>query len=363
MHARIQVLWTMLWMVLATGELGCAHVDVQHKFLPSSVESQRHEELPPSLRDAILGEREGDAYRVGPGDTVAVAIYGHPELSMHQFAPGGSTPRSGGLIVDTDGTLQLPLTGAVRVAGMTAEEMRVFFEKELGRRIKDPQVTVHVLFIGSIRYYLLGQFRDPGVKYSDRPMRLREALALGGSVELEKASLHGAYVMRGESKLPVDFDRLLRQGDARQNIRLRSGDVIFVPDDSHELAFVFSGVTPTGQNNTRLGTVPFHNGQLEILQALAAQGFGFRERAQGRLSKTRVIRSEGDRAELFVVNVAKILAGEAAPFYLKPGDVVYVPTSGVATWNQVLEQLLPTLQTAAGILAPWVQIRYLQRTD
>jgi hypothetical protein len=53
----------------------------------------------------------------------------------------------------------------------------------------------------------------------------------------------------------------------------------------------------------------------------------------------RVIRGEGDRGEIFVVNVSSILKGSAAPFQLMPGDVVYVPTRGIAKFNLVLDQL------------------------
>ncbi len=149
-----------------------------------------------------------------------------------------------------------------------------------------------------------------------------EALSLGGSIALERASLRNAYVARGDKRLPINFRRLLNEGDLRQNIHLRSGDVVFVPDNASEQAFVFGGVFGS---NPRGGAVPFMNGHLDLLQALAAAGFGFRERAQSVLSETRVIRSEGDRGELFVVNVEKILDGDAAPFALEPGDIVFVP--------------------------------------
>jgi polysaccharide export outer membrane protein len=62
------------------------------------------------------------------------------------------------------------------------------------------------------------------------------------------------------------------------------------------------------------------------------------------------------------VNASKIMKGEAAPFELLPGDVVFVPPRAFTTWNQALEQLLPTLQTVAGLLNPFVQIRYLQQS-
>jgi polysaccharide export outer membrane protein len=54
-----------------------------------------------------------------------------------------------------------------------------------------------------------------------------------------------------------------------------------------------------------------------------------------------------------------ILDGEAGPFDLAPGDVVYVPPTAFTSWNEALQQLLPTLQTVSSLLTPFVQIKYL----
>jgi polysaccharide export outer membrane protein len=121
---------------------------------------------------------------------------------------------------------------------------------------------------------------------------------------------------------------------------------------------VFGGAAGS---NPKGGTVSFANGQLSLLQALAQVGFGTTEHVQGKLSETVVIRSEADRGELFVIDATRLLAGEAADFQLAPGDVVYVPPTWVTSWNQVLSQLLPTLQTISGVLAPFVQIKYLSQ--
>lgn len=327
--------------------------------LPSAVLSRKAEQLDPALLDDAIGGREGEAYRVGAGDTVLVAVYGHPELSIAPYAGAHPSPEGGrlaGLVIDNDGTIQFPLIGSVSVAGKTTEQLRAFLQQELAVYVKEPKVTVQVVFTGSIRYYLLGQFSDPGLKYSDRPVRLLEAMSLGGSVQLERASLRTAYVARGKRRLPIDFRRLVLEGDLSQNIKLRSGDIILVPDKTSEQAFVFGGAAG---GNARGGPVPFINGRLTLLQALAHSGFGFRDSAQGRLSETRVIRSAGDRGELFVVDAERILDGDAGPFELVPGDVVFVPPTGLTNWNQALEQLLPTLQTISGLLAPFVQIKYL----
>jgi polysaccharide export outer membrane protein len=329
------------------------------KALPSPVVSHRADVLDPALVARALGPSDNRAYQIGAGDTVLVAVYRHPELSITYYTGssiGAAGGRMAGLVVDNDGTIQFPLIGSVAVAGKTAEQLRVFLEQELAAFIKEPNVTVQVVFAGSIRYYLLGQFTDPGLKYSDRPLHLLEALSLGGSVQFERASLRSAYVARAGRRLPINFQRLIREGDLNQNIVLEPGDVVLVPDNAHEQAFVFGGAPGS---NPRGGVVPFVNGRLSLLQALAQVGFGQREHFQGKLSDTVVIRSESDRGELFVVDAERILEGEAASFELAPGDVVYVPSTAITDFNQALEQLLPTLHTISGLLTPFVQIKFL----
>lgn len=320
------------------------------KTLPSPVKSYKPETLDPALLDAAIGGKEGDPYRVGPGDRLLVAVYGHPELSLATYSSNG-LQATDGLVVDNDGTIQFPLVGSVNVAGKSSAELKTFLERELALYLKDPKVTVQVSFTGSLRYYLLGQFQDPGLKFSDRPLRLLEALSLAGSVRMESASLRSAYLARGGKRLPINFFKLIREGDLSQNIKLMSGDIVLVPDTQSEKAFVFG--------NNQGGIVNFANGRLSLLQALGAVGFGPREITQSDLSDVRVIRSENDRGELFIVDAEQILDGEAAPFELSPGDIVYVPVTGVTSWNEALSQLLPTLQTISGLLSPFVQIKYL----
>jgi polysaccharide export outer membrane protein len=90
----------------------------------------------------------------------------------------------------------------------------------------------------------------------------------------------------------------------------------------------------------------FVNGRLDTLQALSQAGFSFKERSEG---------------TLFVVDVERILDGDAANFHLMPGDIIFVPTTWVTDWNNALSKLLPTLQTISGLLSPFVQIKYLSQ--
>lgn len=356
----------MLALCCAFHALGCASKPpVVAKSLASPVVSRQAASLDPALLDDAIGGRDGEAYRVGAGDTLLVAVYGHAELSIAPYAGsaiGAQGSRLSGLVIDNDGSIQFPLLGSVKVAGKTSEELKTYLEHELAVYVKEPRVTVQVVFTGSIRYYLLGQFTQPGVKYSDRPIRLLEALSLGGSVQLERASLRTAYVARGKRRLPIDFRRLVLEGDLTQNIKLQTGDVVLIPDKTGEQAFVFGAAAGGSAGGGSRGTVvSFVNGRLSLLQALAAAGFGYRDHAQGHLSETRVIRSAGDHGELFTIDAERMLEGEVGSFELLPGDVVYVPPTGLTNWNEALVQLLPSLQTVSGLLTPFVQIKYLQQ--
>jgi polysaccharide export outer membrane protein len=207
-----------------------------------------------------------------------------------------------------------------------------------------------------MRYYLLGAFTSPGIKYPLHPMTLLQVLALGGSVNLPEADLYQAYVAQGNVKLPVDLYALLVQGDLTQNIELASGDVVVIPSSSTENAFVFGAVT-------KPGAVPFEGGSLSLLQALSQAGLDLPSLTNAELSNIHVIRAGGRSAEFFVVNAAMIANGQAVSFDLQPGDIVFVPPTMVATWNQVLAQLLPSLQTVSAVLNPFVSIKYLQQRN
>jgi polysaccharide biosynthesis/export protein len=363
-----RIVQTVVVAALSCCLVACAapnlHPVVATRTLPSPVVSETQEVLDPRLLqdDATVGAQQG--YRVGPGDTLMIGVFNHPEMAIANYAGSNAgsanlpAGRAIGYSVDNDGSIELPLVGKVAVKGKTTDELRVLLEDSLSRFIRDPKVVVQIIFTGSIRYYLLGQFTAPGLKFADRPMRLLEALSLGGTIDLAHASLSGAYVARKGKLLPVNFRLLLRKGDMRYNIWLHPEDTIMVPDNSNEQAFVFAAAA-TG--TSKGGPVPFLQGKLDILQALAQSGVGFRDEAQGLLSEVRVIRSEGDRGQYFVVDVEKILRGEAASFMLAPGDIVFIPASGLTGWNEALNQMLPTLQTISGLLTPFVQVKYLSQ--
>ncbi|MBU2774325.1 polysaccharide biosynthesis protein [Acidithiobacillus ferrooxidans] len=322
----------------------------QPQTLPSAVLSRHEDHLSHATMERLL--HQSITYHLGAGDVVSVSVYLHPDLSIP--SPMTSTTGLSGAIVTNDGNIQLPLLGVVHVAGMTTTQLQTRLTRLYAQYVIDPKVSVQLQVAHSIRYYLLGEFIKPGLVYSDRPLNVLEAMALGGSVNLTDADLRGAYVVQDGRKLPVNFHKLILAGDLQQNIPLKTGDTVLIPSITTMRAYVFGAVN-------KAGPVPFVNGRLSLLQALSDAGMNTTNLTTARLSEIRIIRSEGATGQFYVVDARRILEGKAAPFYLKSGDIVYVPQTTVSSWNQAILLLLPSLQAINQLLNPFVSIKFLSQ--
>lgn len=292
-------------------------------------------EEPPPSKDYVLG----------PGDVLYIQVYGRPELGT----PVISGSKVQGSRVDGSGAIRLPIVGSVTVAGMTVEQVRLALQESYAAYLREPSVVVEVAEYRSQPLYLLGQFKTAGVYYMDRPLNLLQGIALGGGFD-PTANISGARLIRDNKTVPVDVYTLLMQGGTTQNVWLRPGDSIYVPDNRSLFVFVFGAVK-------KPGPVPFPQGGLNLAQAIATaelRDVGFNDR------QVRIIRAHSaTRGELIVVDFAKVVRGEALPFMLKEGDIVYVPKSGIGTWNDAINEILPSLQAVSALLSPFVQIKFL----
>jgi polysaccharide export outer membrane protein len=349
---------------------GCASSHgpgVTEKTLTASpiVSAQQVTLTPDELR-AVVDDDATGPYVLGPGDVIQVSVYLHPELSEDAGADltapvtsdaSGTAPTTNGVrnvMITSDGTVQLPLLGTIKFGGYSLTHIQHWLTHAYARYIKDPQVAVNLVSARSMSYYLLGDFAQPGIKYPQHPLSLLQALALGGSVDLATADLYQAYVAHGNTKLPIDMYTLMVNGDLSQNITLASGDVIMVPTSANEDAFVFGTVA-------KPGAVPFAGGHLSLLQALAGAGVDLPSLTTASLANVHIIRSSGASAQFYVVNAQMILNGQSAGFDLQPGDVVFVPPNPVAQWNEIMNELLPSLQMVSAGLSPFVSIKYLSQ--
>ena len=292
-------------------------------------------------------------YVVGPWDTLYVNVLsGQPDgitesLGTPMLAAGVSGTR-----VDGAGFIQLPAVRRIEVAGLTLRQIQEKLETAYKAQLNSPQVVVELLSPRSQSLYLVGQFSAPGVHFMDRPTDVLQALALGKGLS-PAGDLRSARLLRDGKIIAVDLYRLLQQGDFTQNVWLKPGDTIYIPDKSEQVVFVMGDVG-------RPGAVPMNNGHLTLLEAFS--GAGSLNHVGTDWKKVSIIRSHSaTRGELIVVDAERILNGETLPPSLQPGDVVFVPRSGLGKWDDMVNELRPTLQLAGDTLQPFVQLHILNR--
>ncbi|GMV40898.1 MAG: hypothetical protein AMXMBFR64_26140 [Myxococcales bacterium] len=272
-------------------------------------------------------------YRIGPGDRLSVDVAGQPALARE------------GLLVRPDGMITLYVIEDVYVAGRTPKEAARHIEGLLKRLVPDPHVVVSLTEARSQRFMVLGAVQRPGVFPLEGPMSMLEALALAGGLMVDptgraSGDIDRASLMRSGTIVPVRFSRLLG-GDAKQNVWIRPGDLVFVPP------YVSGEVYVLGE--VRSPAVVDHKGMLTLMQALTKAGW---VTENGKETAVRVIRGALVDPKVYVVDAEDIGAGKRRDVLLAPGDIVFVTTTEVADWNAVVNAIAPTLQMA-------VSARYL----
>lgn len=147
---------------------------------------------------------------VRTGDVVRFEVLGQSDLSAER-------------IVDRQGEIQLPFLGGVKVAGLSAEQIRVLITERYGRLYANPLVNVVV----RVGVNVTGEVQQPN-RYRVHPTStVLDVLAEAGGLTSE-ARANRIELVRGEQVVVLDLSSPTG-GLAAQNILVRSGDWIRVP--------------------------------------------------------------------------------------------------------------------------------------
>ena len=301
-------------------------------------------------------------YRLSPQDILGVTVWDHPELTTPNgttLSAGGNTTQSVGQVlqqpyttalpgqadpfgqtISADGTIYFPFIGRIRAAGKTASELRDQIAAGLTPYIKNPQVDVRVLSYRGQKVQVTGEVKTPGpLAISDVPLTLVDAITRSGGTNSD-ADLQRVRLTRNKQLYVLDANGLLDRGDTTQNVMLQAGDIINVPDNTNSRVFVL-GEVKSPQPLYML------KGRLSIADALAQAGGILDTDANPRqIYVMRGMKDNPTKPEAYRLDLTQPDAIMlSAQFQLQPQDVIYVGTAASATFNRVLNQVLPTIET------------------
>lgn len=274
---------------------------------------------------------QSDEYRIGANDVLNITVLEHEEVSSARDFNRGIV----GTVVKKDGNIYLPIVGPVRVAGYTVEEVHQVLKDHLVPYIQKPELTVDVFKYESQKFYVLGEVNQPGAYAVDGDTTLLEAIGLAKGVKPE-GNLEGAYFVRGDTLLPINFADLLLRGDTRRNVYMRHGDLVYVPSSANQRVYVFGEVREPG-------AFPIPQGRMTLAEALAEAG-GLLH-VDARKGAIKLIRGSWQEPVVYTLKFDTVLAyGDR--ILLKPGDRVVVQPTGLTTASRYMQQILPFLVAA-----------------
>ena len=155
-------------------------------------------------------------YIVGPGDTLAVQLYGNDTANYL-------------LTVQRDGRVNFPKLGPILVSGMSFDQARAAIDQRVGQQLIGTRVSVTMGDLRSIRVFVLGEANKPGSYTVSGLSTMTNALFVSGGVK-KIGSLRKIELKRNGRLITVlDLYDLLLHGDTSGDRQLMPGDVIFIP--------------------------------------------------------------------------------------------------------------------------------------
>lgn len=167
-----------------------------------------------------IGVVPPENFVIGDEDVLVVNVWKEPEISR-------AVP------VRSDGKISLPLVGEVEAAGRTPKQLESEIIAGLKPYMSEPEVTVIVQEIKSLRFNILGHVQRPGSYLLSQPTTIIDAIAMAGGFR-DFAKVKKIYVLRAgaggrQTRIRFNYKSAIRGSHPEQNVTLEPRDTIVVP--------------------------------------------------------------------------------------------------------------------------------------
>ena len=157
-----------------------------------------------------------DDYRLGAGDEISIKLVGAENYLLN-------------LIIERNGTVFIPKIGEITLSGIALKEAISIIQSRIEQELIGVTAFITMGRIKSINIFMAGEVKSPGMYSISALSTITQSLYQAGGIS-DIGSLRNIKVLRNGEEISVfDVYDLLIYGNSKNDIRLRSGDVVFIP--------------------------------------------------------------------------------------------------------------------------------------
>ena len=126
-------------------------------------------------------------FKIKPNDILSITVSAYDPIAVKPFnlvleSSGGVLAQNQGYLTGADGTINFPVLGKIKVAGLTRAELSDELTKRISEYILEPIVTINIL---NFKVSVLGAVNQPGTyAVQGERVTLPEAISLAGDLSI-----------------------------------------------------------------------------------------------------------------------------------------------------------------------------------
>jgi len=284
------------------------------------------------------------------GDIVEVGIFGQRDTVSENIP------------IAPDGKLYYKFLPGIQAEGRTAKDVSTEMEGQLTHLFNNPQVSIIPKKFVSNRFSIFGKVNYGRIYPLETPITVRQAIARAQGIQqgryhdttIEIHNYNKSWLLRGDQKIPVNFENLMKENDFSEDIYIRPGDVIYIASALGREVYLMGEVN-------RQQSQPYTSGMtlVQLITGIDEGGGGYVEDTAD-IKRVVILRNALTDPKVFKINLWNIMRGKEHDVFLEPGDVVYVPEkSFIFTRNLVKTMIRTFVNTFTGEFAADINREYL----
>ena len=173
-------------------------------------------QIPASTFAPVEDVPVGPDYILGPGDSLTIYVWGLVESVFTET-------------INRNGEIFIPRVGTLKVWGLSFEKADQLIRDQLSRAFTGFRTSVTLGRLRTIRVFVVGEVIRPGAYTLSSLSTVTNALFAAGGPS-KQGTLRRIRLLRNNHVVSeLDFYDFLLRGDKSRDVRLESGDTVFVP--------------------------------------------------------------------------------------------------------------------------------------